>query len=209
LKETKPKRSRRKAARPAEIVAAALETFAERGFADTKLDEVARRAGIAKGTLFLYFDSKDALFRAVVRQALISQLEGLEAAGATFKGSLTDFVPLLLKRAAQRMGEDRLPAIARMVFTESRAFPDLARVWHDEVLARLMGLVAGVIAQGQSRGEVRPGDPNLYAFSIMGPMVAAVLFHEVFGSETPAAPDLEKLAAQHAETVLRGLLTGH
>ena len=116
-------------------------------------------------------------------------------------------MPLLLERAAQRMGEDRLPAIARMVFTESRAFPDLARVWHDEVLARLLGLVAGNIARGQSRGEVRPGDPNLCAFSITGrwwpPCSSTGL-----GSETPTAPDLEELAAQHAEIVLRGLATG-
>lgn len=204
MSDNRPRRSRRKEARPTEIVAAALETFSERGFAETKLDEVARRAGVAKGTLYLYFDTKEALFRAVVQQAVIKQLEGLEAA-ASLDGSLAEVVPMLLARAAQRLGEARLPAIARMVFAESRAFPDLARVWHDEVLSRLLTFLTTLIAQAQARGEVRPGDPGLYAFSILGPMVAAVFFREVFGDHVPGAPDLDKLAAQHAPTILRGL----
>jgi AcrR family transcriptional regulator len=166
---------------------------------------VARRAGVAKGTVYLYFDTKEALFRAVVQEALVGQLEGLEEVAAGFDGRLAEFVPVLLMRAAQRMGEDRLPAIARMVLAESRAFPDLARIWHDEVLARLMKLLTGLIAQDQARGDIRPGDPGLHAFSIMGPMLAAVLFREVFGDAVPSAPNLEKLAAQHGETILRGL----
>jgi hypothetical protein len=89
--------------------------------------------------------------------------------------------------------------------SESRVFPDLAAVWHDELAARMLALITGLIAKAQARGEVRPGDPQLYAFSILGPMVMGVLFHEVFGSSRPTAPDLEKLAAQHAETIMRGL----
>lgn len=196
--------SRRKGARPNEIVAAAVEVFAEQGFANAKMADVARRAGVVKGTLYRYFDTKEALFRAVVRQALVAQLQEVEAASIAFDGSLADFVPLLLGRAAHRLGVEKLPAIARMVLTESRAFPDLARVWHDELVARLLALITGLVEQAQARGEVRSGDPKLYAFSILGPLVAGVMFHEIFGDER-TAPDLEKLAAQHAATILRGM----
>jgi hypothetical protein len=127
-------------------------------------------------------------------------------AAAALDGSLSDFVPVPLRRAANRVGDDRLLGIARMVLVESRAFPDLAAIWHDELASRMLALIAGLIAKAQARGEARSGDPKLYAFSILGPMVMAVLFHEVFGSARSTAPDLEKLADQHAETILRGLL---
>jgi AcrR family transcriptional regulator len=204
--EDKPKWNRRKDARPAEIISAAVDVFAEKGFAEATLDEVAKRAGVVKGTLYRYFDTKEALFRAVVQDALAAQLHDVETAASAMQGSLADIVPMLLRRAANHMGDARLPAIARMVLTESRAFPDLAAIWHDALAARLLAFIAGLIATAQKRGEVRPGDPQLYAFSIMGPMVMAVLFHEVFGSAQPTAPNLDKLASQHAETILRGLL---
>lgn len=202
----KPKWNRRKEARPAEIIDAAIDEFAEKGFANAKLDDVAKRAGVAKGTLYRYFDTKEALFRAVVREALATQLLDVEKAASAFQGSLAEFVPMLLHRAANRMGNDRLPGIARMVLTESRAFPDLAAIWYDELASRMLALISEVIAKAQARGEVRPGDPRLYAFSILGPMAMAALFHEVFGSGRPTEPDLDKLADQHAETILRGLL---
>jgi AcrR family transcriptional regulator len=202
----KRKWARRKEARPAEIVKAAMDAFAEKGFADTKLDDVARRAGVVKGTLYRYFETKEAVFRAVVQEAVVTQLNDVERAASAFQGSLVEFVPMLLHRAAHRIGNDRLPRIARMVLAESRSFPDLAAIWHDELASRMLALVSRLIANAQARGEVRPGDPGLYAFSIIGPMATAVLFHEVFGSARSTAPDLTKLANQHAETILRGML---
>jgi AcrR family transcriptional regulator len=182
-----------------------MDVFAEKGFANTKLEEVARRAGVVKGTLYRYFETKEAVFRAVVQQALAAHLQDMEKAASAFDGSLAEFVPMLLRRAVSRMGDDRLPGIARMVLAESRAFPDLAAVWHDALVARMLALITGLIAKAQARGEVRPGDPELYAFSILGPMVMGVLFREVFGSSRPTAPDLDRLASQHAETIMRGL----
>lgn len=113
---------------------------------------------------------------------------------------------MLLKRAAGRMGDSRIPAIVRMVLAESRAFPDLARIWHDEVVARVLTLLTRLVAEAQARGEVRPGDPKLLALSIAGPMLVGVLFHEVFGAESPFAPDLDALATHHSEAVLQGIV---
>jgi hypothetical protein len=97
--------------------------------------------------------------------------------------------------------------MARMVISESRNFPDLARIWHDDVVAGVIRTVAGIIARAQARGEVAPGDPRLHAFSLMGPMVMAMLFREVFGEVGTDPPDLQALAGQHARTALNGLLT--
>ena len=104
------------------------------------------------------------------------------------------------------MASGRVPAIARMVIGESRNFPDLARIWHDDVVASVIGVVTGIIARAQGRGEVAPGDPRLHAFTLMGPMVMAMLFREVFGGVGAIAPDLQALANQHARATLRGLL---
>lgn len=199
------RRARRKEARPAEIIEAAIEVFGERGFGAARLEDIARRAGVAKGTVFVYFPNKTELFRAVAQTALASHFGRLRQAAADLDQPLTARIPLLLAQAAH-VGEGRLPAMVRLLIAESRSFPDLARVWHDEVVAKILGMLAATIEQAQQRGEIRPGDPKLYAFSIIGPMLSAVLFREVFQHATAALPDLHELAAQHAAVILRGLL---
>jgi AcrR family transcriptional regulator len=202
----KPKWRRRKEARPGEIVGAALEVFAEKGFAAAKLDDIARRAGISKPTLYLYFETKEEIFRAVARPAIASLLEALESQTDRADAPFAELAPRLLSGAAEMMTSERVPAIARMVIGESRNFPDLARIWHDDVVASVIGVVTGIIARAQGRGEVLPGDPRLHAFSLMGPIVMAILFREVFGGVGADPPDLQALADQHARTALRGLL---
>lgn len=205
--DTKPKWNRRKEARPAEIIDAALDVFAESGFAAAKLGEVAKRAGVVKGTLYRYFDTKADLFRAVVQHAVSVNLQDIEQVSIDHSGTLRELIPLMLSGAAGRLGDSRIPALGRLVISESRSFPDLATIWHDNVAAHLLRLMTGVISEAQQRGEVRSGDPKIYAFSVLGPMVAGGLFHEMFGSFSPYAPDLRLLAEQHSETVIRGMLT--
>src|ERR1700757_2174742 len=206
MPEDEPKWRRRKEARPAEIVEAAMEVFAEKGFAAAKLDGIARKAGISKATLYLYFDTKDEIFRAVAQSAVVSLIEALERQVEGADAPFAEIAPRLLARAAAMMKGGRVPAIARMVIGESRNFPDLARIWHDDVVARVIGIVTGIIARAQGRGEVAPGDPRLHAFTLMGPMVMAMLFREVFGRVNTNPPDLHALADQHARLALRGLL---
>jgi AcrR family transcriptional regulator len=205
MPEDEPKWRRRKEARPVEIVDAALEAFAEKGFAAAKLDDIARKAGISKATLYLYFDTKEEIFRAVAQSAVASLLEALESQSEGTDAPFAELAPKLLLRAAAMMKGGRVPAIARMVIGESRNFPDLARIWHDDVVASVIAIVTGIIARAQGRGEVAPGDPRLYAFSLMGPMVMAMLFREVFGGVDANPPDLDALADQHARSALRGL----
>jgi AcrR family transcriptional regulator len=198
------RRQRRKEARPAEIVAAAVEVFAEKGFGAAKLEEVARRAGVAKGTVFVYFPTKQDLFRAVAQTAVSANFDGIADAA---EGPLDEFVPALLAQAAQ-LGASPVSGMARLLVAEARSFPDIAQVWHDEVVAKMLGLLTAAIEQAQARGEVRAGSARLYAFSILGPMLAGVIFREVFREAGAELPDLRELARQHAQAILRGMAAG-
>jgi AcrR family transcriptional regulator len=202
-----PKWQRRAEDRPREICAAALEVFAEKGFAAARLDEIARRAGVSKGTLYLYFKDKEDLFRAVVRDAIVPNVEAVTSAVSSLDAPFADVVRMFLAAFAER--EARLPigAVAKMVVGESRNFPELARVWHDEVASKVFGVLSGLIERAQRRGEVKPGDPRLYAFSLMGPMVLGALWRATLVPAGGTPLDLAALAKQHSGTVLAGLLT--
>jgi len=202
---TPPRRQRRKDARPSEIIEAAIEIFGERGFGAARLEDVARRAGVAKGTVFVYFSTKEDLFRAVAQSVLSSHLDRLQAAATGLDKPMAELVPLLLGQVAAVIGRGRLPAMMRLLIAESRQFPDLARVWHDEVVSKVLGLLTATIERAQARGEIRPGNARLFAFSILGPMLASALFREVF-RDVAVLPDVDELAAQHAQTILNGLL---
>jgi hypothetical protein len=104
------------------------------------------------------------------------------------------------------MSHSKLPAVAKMVIGESRNFPDLARIWHDTVVSMALNVMTGLVARAQAKGEVRPGDPRLYVFSLMGPMIMGALYREVFAEASAQPLDLEALAAQHVRTVLGGML---
>lgn len=201
-----PRWRRRKEDRPADIVAAALELFTEKGFAAARLDEIARSAGVSKGTLYLYFDSKEALFRAVVRDVVVPNVDALRQSLLAADQPFPDLLRAFLPRFAETVTRLPIGAVAKMVIGESRNFPELAKVWHDDVILKAVGLIAELLERGQARGEVRPGDPRIQAFSIMGPMLIGVLWRETFTPIGGAAVDLAAVARQHAETVLGGLL---
>lgn len=200
-----PKWRRRSEARPGEIVQAALEVFAEKGFAAAKLDEIAGRAGISKGALYLYFETKEDIFRAVVREAVAPNLDLVEAMLAQATIPFPDLLRLAVARIVTVIGTSRIGAVAKLVIGESRNFPELARVWHDEVVSRALAAMSGALAKAQERGEIRQGDPRLQAFSIVGPVLMGVIWQETFTPVGASAIDLEALAVQHCETVLTGL----
>lgn len=200
-----PKFRRRKDERPAEIVAAALEVFAEKGFAAARLDEIARRAGVSKGAVYIYFETKEDIFRAVVVQAIAPNVGAVRAMIATHPGPLPD----LLRSVAARMGQvietTPIGGVLKMVVGEARNFPEIARVWHDELVSQALGALAGAIAAAQDRGEVRPGDPRAYALQLISPILVAVLWRETFVPVGAEPFDLRALMAQHVDTILGGM----
>jgi AcrR family transcriptional regulator len=202
-----PKWRRRKQARPAEILAAAITVFAEKGFAAARLDDIARKAGVSKGALYLYFETKEDLFRAVVQQAIAPNVEAARQAALTVEGSFAVLLPAILGRFATVVGaHPHLPAVVKMVIAESRNFPELARIWHDQVISQGVALLSGLIERAQAKGEVIPGDPRLFAFSFMGPLLLSVIWRETFEPVGAAKIDLEALIAQHVKVMLGGML---
>lgn len=199
---------RRKEARPSEIVSAALEVFAEKGFAAARIEDIARIAGISKGALYLYFPTKQDLFRAVVQDAVAPSVTNLQADAIAAKVDMASLLRMILPRFAEIVVTTKLAAVVKMVVGESRNFPELARVWHDNVIQPAIGTLSGLIEVGQKQGAIRPGDPRIHAFSIMGPMLMGVLWRETFTPIGGAEIDLPAVARQHIETVLGGLLTG-
>jgi len=201
-----PKFRRRKTARPSEIIEAALMIFAEKGFAGAKLDDIAARAGVSKGALYLYFETKEDLFRAVVRDGVSPNLEAVQTMMRAYQGSFADLIRMALPRLAHLAATTPLGAVVKMVIGESRNFPELARVWHDDVVGKAIALVTELIEKAQARGEVRLGDPRTHAFSLIGPILIGAIWRETFTPLGAADVDLPAVARQHVETVLGGLL---
>ena len=158
-----PKWRRRKEARPADIAAAALAVFAEKGFAGARIEEIAARAGISKGTLYLYYHGKAELFRAVVREVVIPNVDAMRAAFLAADLPFATVLRQLLPRFAEIVTRVPVGAVAKMVIGESRNFPELAKVWHDEVIDKALGLIATLIERGagERRGPPRrPAHPR-------------------------------------------------
>lgn len=183
-----------------------MKVFADHGFAAARLDDIARRAGVVKGSVYLYFSTKEELFHAVVRSAIVPDMEMIRGAAEAFDGPLAELAPRLLAGAAAVLSRPSIAGVVRMVIGESRNFPDLACIWHEEVVSPVIDTVARAIARAQERGEVRGGDPRLYAFSLVGPLIAAALFRDAFAEVSSRPPDLARLAEQHGRAILHGLL---
>jgi AcrR family transcriptional regulator len=205
LPQGEPKWRRRAEARPGEIVSAALEIFVEKGFAAARLEDIAARAGISKGALYIYFETKQDLFQAVVRTAILPNLEQVLALANAHEGSAGDLLRLIFLRLGGFAQGSRVGAVAKVVIGESRNFPDLARVWHEELVAKGLGLVAAVIARGQASGEFRAGAPDQLAVGLFAPVIVGEIWRETFVPVGARPFDLPALLEQHVEVFLRGL----
>jgi AcrR family transcriptional regulator len=200
-----PKFRRRKAARPGEIVEAAMQVFAEKGFAAARLDDIAARAGVSKGALYLYFETKEDLFRAVVDQAIAPNLEGVWTAIAAHPGPLPDLLRTLAGRITALIGALPVGGVVKMVIGEAGNFPELARVWHDQLISHLLDALTEAVRKAQARGEVRAGDPRVYAIQVVGPILLSILWDAVFAPVGATPFDVPSVARQHVETMIAGL----
>ncbi|HEX5079794.1 MAG TPA: TetR/AcrR family transcriptional regulator [Geminicoccaceae bacterium] len=195
---------RRKAARPDEILAAALASFAERGFAATRLEDVAGRAGISKGTLYLYFKGKEELFEAVVRATLLPSIERVEALAATFEGPSAQLLERLLLAFAGVV-DSRTGALPKLVIAEAGNFPDLARFYLNEVIRRGLRLIGAILRRGIARGEFRAVDVDHAVFCVVAPMLLGALWKNSLEAYDDAPMDTQALARVHLDLLLRGL----
>ena len=201
----RPRWQRRKEARPAEIVAAALDLFVERGFAATKLADVARRAGVTKGTVYLYFDSKEALFKAVVRETIVPVIAQGEAFAESFTGSARDLVERLVREYWRLVGETRLAGIPKLMMAEAATFPELTRFYYNEVVARGHRLMASVIERGIKSGEFRDVNVLVAAKLAMSPLMHATVSRLAFSACMPEGFNVQNYLDTHIDLYLHGI----
>ncbi len=200
-----PRWERRKQARPAELALAALELFVEKGFAATRLDDVAARAGVSKGTLYLYFDSKEALFKSVVRESIVPAMVEAEDMLAQHNGSAEEALESLFWEWWHRILSTPLGGIPKLMLAESRNFPEIADFYHREVIQRGTDLIRSVIARGVKRGEFQPLNLDYVAHVVIAPMVMlAVSRHSVDFCGRENRDPLE-FVRTHVEMMLAGL----
>jgi AcrR family transcriptional regulator len=176
----KPRWERRKDARPQELLAAALDLFVERGFASTRLDDVARRAGVSKGTLYLYFANKEDLFKAVVRENMLPALGEAEDAIACHQGHSAELFRNIMLGWWQRIGETKLSGICKLITSESGNFPELARFYHEEVISRGDAMIIRLLERGIARGEFRNVDARQLTNVIIAPVIMLMMWKHSF-----------------------------
>jgi AcrR family transcriptional regulator len=205
-KVIEPRWARRKDARPSELASAALELFVERGFAATRLDDVAKLAGVSKGTLYLYFDSKDDLFKAVVREGIVSRIVEFEERMRTYEGSSADLVRLLAKTWWQKVGATKLAGITKLMMSEAGNFPELAKFYHDEVMVRGMAIYTAAIQRGIDSGEFRPIELDTTPHICAAPVLMLMLWRNSFDLCGVQKLDPEQYLETHTDILVRGLI---
>ncbi len=204
--DSSTKRARRKQARPGELLAAALDIFVEKGFAATRVEEVAQRAGVSKGTLFLYFSSKEELFKAVVRQNLSSSFHELSGEVDGFVGSSADLLGHSMRTWWERVGSTKASGIIKLMLVEAHNFPEMAAFYQNEVVQPYHQLVRKILQRGVLGGEFAPLDLDLATFSVTAPLIFLAMGQHSAGTHPCTMPGLA--SADYLASLVHTLLNG-
>lgn len=198
-------RRRRKAERPAELLEAALDVFVERGYAAARLEEIAARAGVSKGTLYLYYEGKEALFKAVIAESVLPLIAEGELLVAQAAGDNAALLRELMLGWWRAVGATRIAGIPKLMIAEARNFPDVAQYYFDNVIVRGRELIIEVLRRGMQADEFRPGDPALLCQVLLAPLVMGGIWRQSFSPCEPRGIDWEAYVANHIDLVLNGL----
>ncbi len=188
-----PRWRRRPEERPEEILTAALEVFGEVGFDDAKLESVARRAGVSKGTLYLYFDSKETLFRGVLRGKCGVALANAEARLDAFRGTAGEALDFFIRTMWDELRRPEMASIVRLVHAELWRFPDLARFHFSEVILPARRLLTRILERGIAAGEFSPTARRFAVGAIPSLLIQGAMSQRGFGQYDPEAITDEQL----------------
>ncbi|MFN0182414.1 MAG: TetR/AcrR family transcriptional regulator [Aquabacterium sp.] len=201
-----PTRRRRKEARPQELLEAALALFVEKGFAATRAEEVATRAGVSKGTLYLYFPSKEDLLKAVIAHFLSARIAGVAQEVTRHQGPTEDLARGLLVQWWREVVTSPASGVFKLIISEVRNFPELARYYNEEVIDVGHALLAQLIQRGIDRGEFRPVPVDSTVHSLVLPFVMCCLHQHSLGACAGHHElDVERFVSEHVDLVLAGL----
>jgi AcrR family transcriptional regulator len=205
--EAAPKRERRKEARPGELLDAALDLFVEKGFSATRVEEVAARAGVSKGTLFLYFQSKEDLFKAVVRENIANKFPTWQEEFITFEGSSADMLRYALVSWWERIGNTRASGITKLVMSEAQNFPEIAEFYQEEVIKPGNAMIRRILERGVQSGEFRDIDLEQSVHIIVAPMIFLMMWKHSMGACAASAKivDPEQFIHMQVDVLLHGM----
>jgi TetR/AcrR family transcriptional regulator len=208
--ESAPKRERRKEARPGELLDAALDLFVEKGFSATRADDVAARAGVSKGTLFLYFQSKEDLFKAVVRENIANKFPTWQEEFTTFEGSSADMLRYAMTSWWERIGKTRASGITKLVMSEAQNFPEIAKFYQEEVIKPGNAMIRRILERGVQSGEFRDLDLEQAVHIIVAPMIFLMMWKHSMGACAASAKivDPEQFIHMQVDVLLHGM-TAH
>jgi AcrR family transcriptional regulator len=196
---------RRKDARPQEILEAALSVFAEKGFAAARMDDIAQRARVSKGTIYLYFESKEAVFRALIQETLAKRVSDMAAMIRDYRGPVAPLLREMLLRFGHFVSTSDLVVLPKMVIAEAGNFPDLARIYREEVVERGLTLFGGLLQSAMERGEFRKVPVQHAVRLCFAPLLLAAMWRTTFAPLDREPYDYAGLMEAHVTTLIRGL----
>jgi AcrR family transcriptional regulator len=198
------KREQQKEARRCAIIDAALEEFTAQGFTSAKLDDVAVRAGIGKGTIYLYFDSKESLFEEVVRRNMMPDRDNMDRSSlASMEGSAAEILATHFRHIYAFMKNDKVPPLLMMILGETARFPKLAQFFYEEMIRPSHELIHQIIQRGIDSGEFRADASKIYTQLLFAPAMHSAIWNLTYGNLAPL--DLDNYAETHIDFMLRAL----
>jgi len=200
-----PKFRRRAEARPDEVLDAALDLFVEKGFQNTRVEDIATRAGLSKGAVYLYFPSKEAILEGLVKRAVLPIADNAIGMFENYVGDPRPIITMALKMVAGRLTDPKTIAIPRLLVREIINFPEFADMYRREVLDRIIPAITRLVANGMTEGYFRPLDPELTLRSLIGPIIAHVMIAEIFGIMPAGGLEVERLIDNHLTILFDGL----
>jgi len=203
--ESKPKFRRRAEARPDEVLDAAVQLFAERGVAATTVEQIAKRAGLSKGAVYLYFPSKKALLEGLVHRAVAPIAEMAIGVIANYRGDPRPMIRQFLTTVVTNLDNNTSFTVPKLVMREAVNAPEIAQMYRDEVLDRAIPALTSLIAQGVEGGHIRVVDPELTVRSVMGPILMHIMLAEVFDIHPADGIALDRLIENHLTILFAGL----
>lgn len=198
-------RKRRKDARPAELTTAALMLFVEKGFSATRLEDIAARAGVSKGTLYLYFDSKDALFKAVIQEGILPVVAENEAIAAQHTGSSFDLLEKLLDNWWGKIGQTAFAGIPKLMIAEARNFPEVASYYYENVICRGRALIGTALKRGMNSGEFRAMDIETTIDVVIAPILMRLIWRYSMAPCQNSEGDSQLYLQIHTDILRQGL----
>jgi len=198
-------RKRRKEARPSELLEAALGLFVEKGFAATRLEDVAARAGVSKGTLYLYYENKEALFKAVIQEGIIPVIAENEAIAAKHSGCSFELLDIMLENWWSKIGQTAFAGVPKLMVAEAGNFPELAGFYYENVISRGRALVGSALRRGMASGEFRSMDVETTVDVVIAPILMLLIWRYSMSCCQTDESDPQTYLRIHMDLLRQGL----